>query len=246
MTATASRGPTAAAAGLLQRALDRIRPVEGDRPQTDVRTALGWYLRKGVWPFARGVLRRPMFAHVGGPLFLGSRVRLSYPRSITLGSWVAIGTGAQVTAFSRHGVTLGNYVTIREGAWIQCSSSPGDPGEGLWVGDRTYIGPGAIIGVGGPVRIGADCQFGAAVVLIAENHDAGAGGHVSQTAVIRKGIDIGDGVWLGHRVTVLDGVTLGPGCVVGAGAVVTRSFPAGSRVAGVPARLLEPKVPDEG
>jgi acetyltransferase-like isoleucine patch superfamily enzyme len=36
----------------------------------------------------------------------------------------------------------------------------------------------------------------------------------------------------------MSGVTLGDYCVVGANSVVTRSFPAGSVIAGAPARLL--------
>lgn len=53
-----------------------------------------------------------------------------------------------------------------------------------------------------------------------------------------KPVRIGDGCWLGERAVILPGVELGERCVVGAGAVVTTSFPAGSVVAGVPARLL--------
>jgi carbonic anhydrase/acetyltransferase-like protein (isoleucine patch superfamily) len=52
-------------------------------------------------------------------------------------------------------------------------------------------------------------------------------------------VTIGDGCWLGEGCAVLKGVTLGEGCVVGTNAVVTRSFPAGSIIAGVPAKLLK-------
>jgi maltose O-acetyltransferase len=45
-------------------------------------------------------------------------------------------------------------------------------------------------------------------------------------------------VWLGGGVIVCPGVTIGYDTVVGAGAVVTRSLPAGVNAAGVPARVL--------
>ena len=46
------------------------------------------------------------------------------------------------------------------------------------------------------------------------------------------------------RVLELSAVNLNHGAVVAAGAVVTRSFPAYSVVAGVPAKLIERKVQD--
>ena len=52
-------------------------------------------------------------------------------------------------------------------------------------------------------------------------------------------IKIGDNCWLGEGCAVLKGVTLGDNCVVGTNAVVTRSAPAGSMLAGVPARVIK-------
>jgi acetyltransferase-like isoleucine patch superfamily enzyme len=51
-------------------------------------------------------------------------------------------------------------------------------------------------------------------------------------------IMLGDDVWLGLNVQVLDGVTIGEGTVVGAGAVVTKSLPANVVAVGVPARTI--------
>ncbi|MGV1009227.1 MAG: DapH/DapD/GlmU-related protein [Dermatophilaceae bacterium] len=51
-----------------------------------------------------------------------------------------------------------------------------------------------------------------------------------------RDVIIGNDVWLGARVIVVAGVEIGDGCVVGAGAVVTRSLPQGTIAAGVPAR----------
>lgn len=50
---------------------------------------------------------------------------------------------------------------------------------------------------------------------------------------------IGDGCWIGEGACILKGVELGENCVVGANAVVTKSFPAGSVLGGVPARRID-------
>ena len=49
---------------------------------------------------------------------------------------------------------------------------------------------------------------------------------------------IGRNCFIGGRALILPGVEIGDGCVVGAGAVVTKSVPAGSIVAGNPARVI--------
>ena len=49
---------------------------------------------------------------------------------------------------------------------------------------------------------------------------------------------IRSGAYIGANVTILQGVEIGRSSIVGAGAVVTRSVPAGSVVAGVPARVV--------
>ena len=51
---------------------------------------------------------------------------------------------------------------------------------------------------------------------------------------VRKGASIGSGA------TILCGVDIGEGAIVGAGSVVTKDVPAGTIVAGNPARVLRP------
>jgi len=55
---------------------------------------------------------------------------------------------------------------------------------------------------------------------------------------VAKPIVIEDNVWLGGAAVLLPGVRIGRNAVVGAGAVVTRSVPANTIVAGNPARVI--------
>jgi acetyltransferase-like isoleucine patch superfamily enzyme len=57
-----------------------------------------------------------------------------------------------------------------------------------------------------------------------------------------EGICVGRHVWIGSRAQILKGVTIGDGSVIGAGSVVTRSFPSNVLVAGNPARIVRENI----
>jgi hypothetical protein len=66
---------------------------------------------------------------------------------------------------------------------------------------------------------------------------------VFRQPITTKGITVGDDVWIGSHVVILDGVTVGSRSVVAAGAVVTKDVPAGAVVGGNPARVLRWRIP---
>ena len=53
-----------------------------------------------------------------------------------------------------------------------------------------------------------------------------------------RGIDVGDGVWLGTHVVVTDGSTVGRDAIIGAGAVVVGEIPEFAIATGIPAKVI--------
>lgn len=107
------------------------------------------------------------------------------------------------------------------------------------IGDDVSINPGCILYGHGGLTIGSRTLIAAYCVMIPANHKFDDPTRAIQDqGVTMKGIRIGEDVWLGTGVTVLDGVEIGDGCVIGAGSVVTKSIPAGSIACGVPAKVI--------
>ncbi|TAM77173.1 acyltransferase [bacterium] len=136
---------------------------------------------------------------------------------------------------------IGENVTIREGARLEAirhfAGVTHQPH--VVIGDRTFIEFDLHLTCAGSVTIGSDVLIAGGVYIGDANHGAGARGENPLHApLVVKPVVIGDGTWIGERAAVMAGVTLGEGCIVGAGAVVTRSFLPFSIIGGVPARLL--------
>lgn len=72
-------------------------------------------------------------------------------------------------------------------------------------------------------RIGANCNFSPFTVI---------GSNQGQAATI------GDCVYIGPHVSIVEDITIGDGAVIGAGAVVIRDVPENAVVVGNPGRVL--------
>jgi len=172
-------------------------------------------------------------------LLLGSRVRLEFSRKINLGKWVRIEHDSRLSALGTEGITIGSNSAIGAFSSIVVSTSFQNIGTFIRIGSNVGLGEFASLGGAGGLEIGDDCIIGQYFSCHPENHNyKDPGPLIRLQGVDRQGISIGSNCWIGSKVTVLDGVHIGEGCVIGAGTVVTKSFPGNSILAGVPARSL--------
>lgn len=88
----------------------------------------------------------------------------------------------------------------------------------------------------GKIIIGKGCWIAPNVGLVTTNHDV----QNPDLHVESKNITLGEKCWIGMNSVILPGVTLGPHTTVGAGSIVTKSFPGGYCViVGNPARKIK-------
>ena len=107
-------------------------------------------------------------------------------------------------------------------------------GLGTYLGFGTYVGPGTAIG--NHVSVMTNCSIG---------HDTAIGhfSTVCPSATVSGNVVLEDGVFVGAGAVVVNGarnrpLVIGANTMIAAGAVVTKSLPAGSRVVGNPARPI--------
>jgi acetyltransferase-like isoleucine patch superfamily enzyme len=140
-------------------------------------------------------------------------------------------------------IKLGDDTIITENGWI--SAYKNYKGQffnpSIIIGDGVRVGPNVMITSINKVEIKDGCLLSAQVFISDHSH----GYQVSEVSpnkqeLTSKGpVIIGKNCFIGIRASIMSGVTLGDHCVVGAHSVVTKSFPACSVVAGVPAKLIK-------
>ena len=107
----------------------------------------------------------------------------------------------------------------------------------LTIGQDCYFNVGSFFDLSAPITIGDHVSVGHEVLLLTSTHQMGTAVHRA-AALTYSPIEIGDGVWLGSRCTILPGVKIGEGAIIAAGAVVNKNIPPHTIAGGVPAKII--------
>ena len=184
-------------------------------------------LRSKLYPLILG--------SVGKNVVFGVHVTLRHPHKIRIGDNVVIDDLCCLDAkgTDNTGLSIGNGVFIGRNTILSCKN--GD----IIIEDRANIGFNCEIFSASRVRVGKDILMAAYTYLVGGDHlydrtDI----PVLQQGRTARGIDVGDGVWLGTHVVVTDGSTIGRDAIIGAGAVVVGDIPEFSIATGIPAKVL--------
>jgi len=146
---------------------------------------------------------------------------------------VVIMPGARVSREQGGTIRIGARSTIHPGAMLLSY------GGFIRLGTRCSVNPYSVLYGHGGLSIGDNVRIAAHCVIIPANHGTALdGGPIADQPMNRRGIHIGNDVWLGAGVRVLDGAVINDGCVVAAGAVVRGELESRGIYGGVPARLL--------
>lgn len=187
--------------------------------------------------FLRSKCYRLLFRRCGSSLLIGRNVTIRVPRRIELGSGTMIDDNAVLDAKGhpqKSFIRCGDKVEISRNAILSCKQN-----GSITLGNFVSIGRNALLSARAPLQIGDNCSIGPYACILASGHDW----QDTEKPILLQDravepITIGENVWIGAHVTIMDGVTIGENSIIGVGSVVTHDIPAYRIAAGAPARVV--------
>jgi len=183
----------------------------------------------------RGRLYGSLLGSAGRGLIIGRSVTLRGPGRIYLGDRVVLDEQVEISVRDE-----GGRVAIGAGTHVSRGTIMHTRGGEIEIGPESSLGTNCRLGTTGTIRIGRYALMAAGCSIGGEDHpsDDPSIPMVKRPAVSRGGVSIGEDVWLGFQVIVLDGVSIGRGAIIGAGSLVTKDIPELAVAVGTPAKVV--------
>jgi acetyltransferase-like isoleucine patch superfamily enzyme len=108
----------------------------------------------------------------------------------------------------------------------------------ITIGEKVIIGSYCILNGGHGIEIGSGSWLAGFVYLNSSDHKTAKGISIQEQGYVGSPIKVGRDNWIGGHTFINKGITTGNGVVIGAGTIVTKSFPENAIVAGNPGKLL--------
>jgi acetyltransferase-like isoleucine patch superfamily enzyme len=180
------------------------------------------------------------FLKTGKKVFIGSNTRILNSSNIVFGHNVTIGSHCEIDGYASEKIILGDCVKIGCFSKLLSTSHFSKFGKGLIMGNNSAVGDFTHFGAPGGIEIGNDVIMGSYISFHSENHNfTNVSKLIREQGTSSKGIKLGNNIWVGAKVTFLDGCSVGNNSVVAAGAVVNGVYPDNVVIGGIPAKVIK-------
>ncbi len=180
------------------------------------------------------------YLKTGRKVFIGSNTKILNSSNIVFGKSITIDKHCLLDGFSSEKIILGDGVKIGAFSKLTSTSHFSKYGKGLKMGNNSAAGDFTHFGASGGIEIGNDVIMGSYISFHSENHNfTDTSKLIREQGVTSKGIKLGNNIWVGAKVTFLDGCVVGDNSVVAAGAVVNGIFSDNVVIGGVPAKVIK-------
>jgi len=165
--------------------------------------------------------------------YFGKNCCLEISGDVKIGKQVYIGDQVSLIVEKGAALHIADHSFIGESCYIKCFGGHIEIGRDVSINSKSFIN-----GCGG-VKIGDNTRIGTQSIIIASNHKFDDPDVLVKDAITKKGVRLGENIWLGARVTVLDGVQIANDTVIGACSLVTKPLTESGVYVGVPAKKIK-------